>query len=117
MLSSSVDLKSIIHRLLEHLQSHQYLVLFGILILYILLVRYRRGLRHIPGPWLTSISSIWRSIVVWRQDMPAMSIRLHKKHGPLVRIEPHHVSIADPEAVKIIYGVDGRYPKLWQKAS
>lgn len=43
--------------------------------------------------------------------MPATSIKLHAKHGPLVRIGPHHVSVADPEAVKIIYGTDGRYQK------
>ena len=28
----------------------------------------------------------------------------HKKYGKVVRIQPDHVSIADPDAIPIIYG-------------
>ena len=28
----------------------------------------------------------------------------HKKYGKLVRIQPNHVSIADPDAIGVIYG-------------
>ena len=44
--------------------------------------------------------------------MPATSIQLHNKYGPLVRIGPYHVSVADSEALKVIYGADGRYHKV-----
>ena len=112
MLELSFDHGTVIYRVITCLWKHQFLTLLGLLCLYILFVRYRNGLREIPGPWSASISSIWRFTVVWRQDMPATSIKLHAKHGPLVRIGPHHVSVADPEAVKIIYGADSRYQKV-----
>ena len=112
MLQLSFYHGAVIYRVTTYLWKHPFLTLLGLLCLYILFVRYRNGLREIPGPWLASISSIWRFAVVWRQDMPATSIKLHAKHGPLVRIGPHHVSVADPEAVKIIYGADSRYQKV-----
>ena len=98
--------------LLGKLFAHQYLTLVGLLCLYTLFVRYRTGLRRIPGPWIASVSSIWRFVVVWNQDMPSTSIRLHEKYGPLVRIGPSHVSVADPDALKVIYGPDSRFQKV-----
>ena len=115
MLQLPVDHRAVVYRVTNYLWKHQFLTLLGLLCLYVLCVRYRSGLRRIPGPWLASISSIWRFAVVWRQDMPATSIKLHARHGPLVRIGPHHVSVADPEAVKIIYGADSRYQKVWRQ--
>lgn len=112
MLLSSFDHRAVIYRAFGYLQAHQYCTLLGLLCLYVLYVKYRSELRRIPGPWLASVSSFWRFSVVWRQDMPATSIRLHEKHGPLVRIGPYHVSVADPEALKVIYGADGRYQKV-----
>ena len=111
MLSSSFAYRCLIYGSF-HAQEHRFLAFLGLLCLYILLVKYRNGLRRVPGPWLANVSSIWRFAVVWRQDMPATSIRLHEKHGPLVRIGPNHVSVADPEAVRIIYGADSRYQKV-----
>lgn len=115
MLQLPFDHRAAIYRVTDYVWRHQFLALLGLFCLYLLFVRYRSELRRIPGPWLASVSSIWRFAVVWRQDMPATSIRLHARHGPLVRIGPHHVSVADPEAVKIIYGTDSRYQKVWRQ--
>ena len=111
MLLSLIDLNAT-NYFLNCVQSYRYLILFGVFCLYVVLVRYRAGLRDIPGLWFASVSSIWRFAVVWKQDMPATSVRLHEEYGPLVRIGPHHVSVADPEALKVIYGADGRYHKV-----
>ena len=94
------------------MREHQWFALLGLVCLYFLFVKYRSGLHRIPGPWLASISSIWRFSIVWKQDMPATSVRLHEKYGSLVRIGPYHVSVADPEALRIIYGADSRYQKV-----
>lgn len=59
MLLSSIDPKATSQPFLEYMQLHQYLILFGTHDLYVLFVRYRRGLRQIPGPWFASVSSIW----------------------------------------------------------
>ncbi|CAF9933472.1 MAG: hypothetical protein ALECFALPRED_005602 [Alectoria fallacina] len=111
MLLSSPDYRVVVYRGFGYVQAHQCLTLLGLFCLYVLFVKYRSGLRRIPGPWLASVSTIWRFAIVWKQDMPATSIRLHEKHGPLVRIGPYHVSVADPEALKVIYGADTRYQK------
>lgn len=37
----------------------------------------------------------------------------HKKYGPLVRIQPNHVSVADPEAIPVIYSMTGGWLKRY----
>lgn len=37
--------------------------------------------------------------------------KAHKKYGPLVRIQPDHVSVADPEAISVIYCHTGAWLK------
>ena len=36
---------------------------------------------------------------------------LHRRYGPLVRIAPNEISVADPEAVKVIYGIKSGFTK------
>lgn len=38
-------------------------------------------------------------------------MKLHHKYGPLVRVGPNHVSVSDPEAVKVIYGINTGFTK------
>lgn len=40
-----------------------------------------------------------------------VAIKLHQKYGPLVRVGPSHVSVSDPDAVKIIYGINTGFTK------
>jgi benzoate 4-monooxygenase len=37
----------------------------------------------------------------------------HKKYGTLVRIQPHHVSVADADAIPIIYGHGNSFLKRY----
>lgn len=39
-------------------------------------------------------------------------LKLHAKHGPIVRISPNEVAIADPNAIKIIYGHKSGFTKV-----
>lgn len=66
--------------------------------------KYGGGLGHIPGPWLASCSDFWRLFLVWGWRPELTHIELHEKYGNLVRLGPRNVSVADPEALKIIYG-------------
>lgn len=116
MLSSLIESTSAVRILLSYVQTYRFLILCGGICLYAVLQRDKSELRRIPGPWLARFSSIWRFAIVWKRNMPATSIHLHDKHGPLVRIGPNHVSVADPSALKIIYGADNRYQKV-QKIS
>lgn len=63
-----------------------------------------KALRDIPGPFAASISNLWL-LLQCRQGKRYLSVdALHKKYGKLVRIQPHHVSVADDDAINAIYG-------------
>ncbi|KAL4878833.1 cytochrome P450 [Aspergillus karnatakaensis] len=87
------------------------LSLVGFLVLRLLYRRFVTGLNGIPGPTLAKYSRLWKLHSVWKGDHHLTEIELHKKHGPLVRIGPRHVSIADPGAVGVIYGLNKGFAK------
>jgi benzoate 4-monooxygenase len=74
-------------------------------VLYYILPYIRNwSIRSIPGPTPAAFSSLW---LLWqaRKGERYLSVdQAHKKYGPLVRIQPNHVSIADAEAIPQIYG-------------
>lgn len=75
--------------------------------------RYKPGLRDIPGPFLASLTDVWLFFhcILRKSNKDYL---LHEKYNsPLLRLGPNTVSVADPEAVRIIYG----YKPVLQKAS
>ncbi|KAM7185364.1 Cytochrome P450 [Naviculisporaceae sp. PSN 640] len=76
-------------------------VLFSYLFSYF--VTYRH-LRRIPAKFPAQFSDLWLLSVVRRGNRYERVDELHKKLGPVVRIQPNHVSINDDEAINIIYG-------------
>lgn len=74
--------------------------------------KYGNGLNQIPGPWLASFTDLHRLYTVWKRRPELWHIRLHETHGKLVRLGPNSVSIADPEAIKTIYGLNTGYVKV-----
>jgi len=69
-------------------------------------VRYfqQPSLRRIPGPLVAKFSSLWLLLQARRGHKYKVVDAAHHRWGPLVRIQPHHVSVADPNAVNAIYG-------------
>ncbi|KAF8633143.1 hypothetical protein AX17_004644 [Amanita inopinata Kibby_2008] len=63
-----------------------------------------RGIRSYPGPFLAKFSDIWLHFVSRTGHRSEYVHELHQKYGPIVRIAPNHVSIADPDALNVIYG-------------
>src|SRR5262249_29974433 len=60
--------------------------------------------RRIPGPFVAKFSNLW---LLWqcRHGRRFLAVdEAHKKHGTFVRIQPNHVSVADAEALPLIYG-------------
>jgi benzoate 4-monooxygenase len=79
------------------------LVAVCVYFLYPYFVTYSR-LRGIPAPFPAQFTDLWL-LVVCRQGTRYKTVdEVHKKLGPVVRIQPNHVSIADDEAIQIIYG-------------
>lgn len=85
-------------------------LLAGLLVKFII-NKYANGLNRIPGPWLAGFTDLYRMFIVWGRRPELWHIRLHEKHGKLVRLGPNAVSIADPEAIKTIYGLSTGYVK------
>lgn len=59
--------------------------------------------RSIPGPFLAKFSDIWLGWVSSLGHRSDVVHELHKKYGPLVRLAPNHVSVADPDALQVVY--------------
>ncbi|CAE6454831.1 unnamed protein product [Rhizoctonia solani] len=62
---------------------------------------YRRP--AIKGPWLNALSDAWLAHAAAQGDRSERVHELHKKYGKFVRLAPNHISIADPEALQIVY--------------
>lgn len=73
--------------------------------LYYLLPYLRNwSLRKIPAPFPAQFSNLWLMYQCRRGRRFLAVDAAHKKLGTFVRIQPHHVSVADAEAINTIYG-------------
>ena len=74
-------------------------------VLYYLLPYFRaNAIRKIPAPFPAAFSNLW---LMWqcRNGRRYLAVdAAHKKYGKVVRIQPNHVSIADLDAINVIYG-------------
>ncbi|KAL2864115.1 cytochrome P450 [Aspergillus lucknowensis] len=73
--------------------------------------RFFHPLSRIPGPFWASVSRYWLGYQVFTGKAEFVQRRLHEIYGPLVRIAPDEVSVSDPAAVKIIYGIKSGFTK------
>ncbi|KAI5795723.1 pisatin demethylase [Geopyxis carbonaria] len=98
--------------LLETALAHPLASLLLTLLLYALYTRYGRAdLRTLPGPFLASITDLHRVYTVSRHDVHTRHIAMHKRHGPLLRLGPNLVSVADPAAIGTIFGISRPFLK------
>lgn len=87
-------------------------IILAAFILRLLSNRYKRGLQDIPGPTVAKYTRLWKLYNVWKGDHQNTAIDLHRKHGSLVRIGPKHVSVGDPSAIPVIYGLNKGFTKV-----
>ncbi|KAJ6020294.1 hypothetical protein N7499_003580 [Penicillium canescens] len=71
----------------------------------------RDPLRSIPGPTVTRYTALWYLRKIYKGEFHHESIRLHEKHGKIVRIAPNMYSIDDIDAAKTIYGHGTKFLK------
>ncbi|KAI1380425.1 cytochrome P450 [Hypoxylon crocopeplum] len=84
----------------------------GICLLTARLLHAYLRLSSIPGPFFARLTDLWRFRAQNSRGYSAALVKLHKKHGKLVRIGPNHISISDPDAVPIVYSTN----PVWVKA-
>ena len=76
-------------------------------------VRRYSKLKNVPGPLITSFTNLWRSYnQVFRGPFADVLLRLHEWYGPILRIGPNTVSVADASAVHTIYSQRGEFTKV-----
>ncbi|TPX07530.1 uncharacterized protein E0L32_002133 [Thyridium curvatum] len=92
-----------------------YVVFLLSLVLYfaawVIYTRYFHPLAKYPGPFLASISRLWLVIQITKANIDKTQRKLHEKYGPFVRVAPNEVVISDPEAVRVIYGINSGFTK------
>ena len=69
------------------------------------------AIRGIPGPKIAAFSNLWLLYQCRRGRRYLAVDDAHKRYGPLVRLQPDHVSVADPEAISVIYSLGGGWLK------
>lgn len=62
------------------------------------------SIQDVPGPFLAKFSNLWYMYECRRCRRYLTVHKLHEKYGKFVRVQPDHVSIAEPEAIPIVYG-------------
>ncbi|ETI22722.1 hypothetical protein G647_06798 [Cladophialophora carrionii CBS 160.54] len=65
----------------------------------------RPGLRRLPGPVSARFFRFYRASLVFGGEAPEKYRQAHERYGPVVRVGPNHVSISDPSAIPLIYGI------------
>ena len=92
---------------------HYWIPTVIILILFSLLTSaLRRGLRNVPGPFLAKFSYLELMFHVLKCDTHTYFNRLHERYGAVVRVAPDKVSVADPDALSVIYGIGTNFLKV-----
>ncbi|KAI0415518.1 cytochrome P450 [Xylaria grammica] len=71
--------------------AHAYFVIYG-------------HLRRVPSPFPAQLTNWWLLYACRRGKRYLVVDEVHKKLGTVVRIQPNHISVADDEAIPIIYG-------------
>jgi hypothetical protein len=75
-------------------------------------IRFRPGLRQLPGPRLAAYSRLWNLLTASSGNAHQIFRSLHEKYGKIVRTGPNHVSIADPALIPVLYGTNNKYLKV-----
>ncbi|KAI1260752.1 cytochrome P450 [Xylariaceae sp. FL1019] len=61
-------------------------------------------LRDVPAPFPAAFTNWWLLAACRRGKRYQIVDEVHKKLGPIVRIQPNHISVADDDAIVTIYG-------------
>jgi hypothetical protein len=112
VISSSSTILAILLETKQFLTAHYLLVILSGILLRLVYLRYLTPYRDIPGPFLATISPLWKLRAALNGTLHTDLTAMHKKYGPIFRIAPDEVSISDPEAIKVIYSHGAGFTKV-----
>lgn len=102
---------SVLSQLQHVIYGYPLQILFGFILFRLLWNKFQRHLVSIPGPTAAAYTKFWRLHDVWKGKAHLTAIAVHRKYGPVVRIAPNHVSVADPSLIPVIYNIKENYTK------
>jgi len=79
---------------------------------YVIYMRYLHPLARYPGPFIASLTNLWKAYSMYQGQMEYVIHDLHKKHGAIVRIGPNDLVISHADAVKQIYLAGSSFQKV-----
>ncbi|MCJ1476714.1 hypothetical protein MMC13_005382 [Lambiella insularis] len=95
------------HALIDVTSAHPVTVppLLSLILLLLRSIRrvYFHPLSKIPGPWYAKCTSAWLNYHCYIGDECTVVQALHLTYGPILRVSPHDVDIADGDALSEIY--------------
>lgn len=79
---------------------------------YVVYMRFLHPLARYPGPFIASLTNLWKAYTMYQGRMEYIIHDLHEKHGAIVRIGPNDLVISHPDAVKQIYLAGSAFQKV-----
>ncbi|KAG8629823.1 hypothetical protein KVT40_001442 [Elsinoe batatas] len=96
---------------IDSVRQHWAISLLAAVTLWLTRNYFRHGLNKYPGPLACHLTDWWRFYRVWKRDPHWWHVRLHRKHGDIVRLGPNCLSFAHPRAAKTIYALGKGFTK------
>ncbi|KAI6089631.1 cytochrome P450-like protein [Hypoxylon rubiginosum] len=87
------------------------IALLVVAVLYLARNYFNRGLNKYPGPLPAQLTDWFRFYKVWQRRPEQWHIKCHEKYGDVVRLGPNSLSFANPNAIKVIYGLGKGFTK------
>ena len=82
------------------------------LVSHALFVGFFSGLSKFPGPLLAKFTNFYLVKEYMKGQSHLLYPRLHDRYGPVVRVGPNKLSIADTNAIPVIYGTNDQFAKV-----
>lgn len=96
---------------------HISILAVALFIIYWIAQRPDRSLNKYPGPFLASITNVWRAVDMYGRDTHTTYRNLHARYGDVVRVAPNVLSFGNPSAIQDIYGLNKGFIKVSLAAS
>lgn len=79
--------------------------------IYVAYYRLFHTLSSFPGPFLASLTNVWKAYHLWTLHLPEKLLELHEKYGEVVRVGPNDLSIRTKSSSGLIYKSGRLMPK------
>lgn len=103
-----------LRNVVEGATEHAFFLLSVTLVSYVASIcvyrRFFHPLAKIPGPFLPAVTKLYQSYYNRRYYLQIE--KLHARYGPIVRITPDEVHIADPEHNAVYYDKSMTFPRI-----